>query len=232
MSKVEITDALLYEYVPKIEEYLLNKLPKEEEIDYEFSEVFEHKMKKLIKKSKRPTFFHNINRYSKRISVIVIAFIISIFTVTMSVEALRIQLFDFIRDIYDKFTIYQYRLKDDVEVEKSEFKQPYYLPDGFKEVERIEDDNSMFLEYTNDHDHITLSSFEITESNVYVDTEDTSISKVMINEFEGDYIAKDKDYKIIWNDNKKIYILTLECINSSKLNNPKDELIKIAEKIK
>lgn len=232
MSKIEITDELLYEYIHKTDEYLLNKLPKEDEIDYEFSDMFEYKMKKLIKKSKRPTFFYNINRYSKKIAVAAIAFIISIFTVTMSVDAWRIQFFDFIRDIYETFTIYQYRIKDDIYIENIEFKQPNYLPDGFNEIDRIESEGRIYISYSNEYDYITFSSFKITDRNMYVDTEDATVSKIMINEIEGDYIVKDKDYKIIWNDSENIYILTLEYINSSKLDNPKDELIKIAENIK
>lgn len=231
MSKVEITDELLYECYPKTEEYLLDQLPKDEEIDYVFSEVFEMKMRKLINKSKRPSFLSKMNTYSKRVAIFFIV-ILSLFTITMSVEALRTQLFDLIKNVYDKFTIYQYKTKDDRDTEEYLLKMPQYIPSGFKEVDKIQENDSMFLSYSNGYDYITFESFKLTDTNIYLDTENSVVTKVMINDIEADYIVKDKDYKIIWQDNDNIHILTLESLDSSKLVNQKNELMKIAESIK
>ena len=41
MSKIEITDEFLYQHMPSYEEKVLDAMPKEDEIDYEFSEEFE-----------------------------------------------------------------------------------------------------------------------------------------------------------------------------------------------
>lgn len=232
MCNSEITDELLYEYYPKTEEYLLNKLPKEEEIDYEFSEIFNNKMKKLLKDSKRPKFINSVYRNSKKISIVVIAFIISIFTLTMSVEALRNQFFDFIKDVYDKFTIYQFDLKKDLDIKNTKFKEISYLPNRFKEIDRIEDEDSIFVVYSSDTEDLTFSGFRVTDSNIYLDTEEASITKVMINGVIADYIIKDNDYKLVWEDENNIYILTLEYLESSMVSNKDSVLIKIAEKIK
>lgn len=232
MSKIEVTDELLYEYYPKAEDHLLNSLPKEDEIYYEFSDIFNNKMKKLLKESKRPKFINNFYKHSKKVSIIAIAFIISIFTITMSVEALRIQLFDLIKNVYEKFTIYQFNIKEYEEIKNNKFKMLSYLPKEFKEVDKNENNHSIFVSYSSDNEYLTFSGFKVTDSNMYVDTEDADISKVMINGINADYIVKENDYKLVWQDSNNIYVLTLETLDSSLATNKKSTLIKIAENIK
>ncbi|MGL5711989.1 MAG: DUF4367 domain-containing protein [Paraclostridium sp.] len=232
MAKSEITDELLYEYYPRVEGYVLNKLPKEGDIEYEFSDIFNQKMKKLLKESKRPKFINSMYMNSKKVSIVVIAFIISIFTLTMSVEALRIQLFELIKNVSEKFTIYQFDVKDDVDIKNGTFKEINYLPYGFKEIDRRVDEGSIFVSYSSDTEYLTFSGFRVTDSNLYIDTEDANISKVMINNVEGDYIVKENDHKLVWEDENNIYILTLEYLDSSIVSNKERTLVKIAEKIK
>lgn len=232
MSNIEITDDLLYKYYPKVEEYLLDNLPKEDEIDYEFSDIFNKKMKKLINKDNRSNFLNNFSKYSKRILVVVIAFIISIFTLTMSVEAFRNEFIDFIKNVYDKFTIYQFRTNDSEYIKESKFKLPHYLPSRFKEIDRREDDDNIVIDYSNDDSYITYSVFKLTDTNIYLDTENTNTSRVMVNGVKADYIVKENDYKLVWKESNNIYILTLEHLDLLKVANNKNELIKIAENIK
>ncbi|MGL5753232.1 MAG: DUF4367 domain-containing protein [Paraclostridium sp.] len=232
MSKIEITDDLLYEYYPKVEEYLLDNLPKEDEIEYEFSELFNKKMKKLIKESNRPTFLNNIYKYSKRISIVIIAFIISIFTLTMSVEAFREKLFDLIREVHKEFTIYQFRTKDGKYIEESKFKLPTYLPEGLKEIERHSYDDSRIIIYESDSLYLYYDVFRLTDSNLYLDTEDAETSKVMINGIEADYIVKGNNYKLVWEENNNVYILIIDDLDGIDTKATQKDLIKIAENLK
>lgn len=48
----------------------------------------------------------------KKIAVVFIAFLISLFTITMSVEALRVKLFDMVKEVYEKFTIYKFKIDE------------------------------------------------------------------------------------------------------------------------
>lgn len=232
MSKIEITDDLLYEYYPKVEEYWLDNLPKEDEIEYEFSELFNKKMKKLIKESNRPTFLNNIYKYSKRISIVIIAFIISIFTLTMSVEAFREKLFDLIREVHKEFTIYQFRTKDGKYIEESKFKLPTYLPEGLKEIERHSYDDSRIIIYESDSLYLYYDVFRLTDSNLYLDTEDAETSKVMINGIEADYIVKGNNYKLVWEENNNVYILIIDDLDGIDTKATQKDLIKIAENLK
>ena len=46
----------------------------------------------------------------KKNSCSIYSILISLFTITMSVEALRVKLFDMVKEVYEKFTIYKFRL--------------------------------------------------------------------------------------------------------------------------
>lgn len=232
MRKIEVTDDLLYEYYPRVEEQKLDNLPKENEIEYEFSELFNKKMKQLIKESNRSKFINHMYKYSKKISIIVIAFIISIFTLTMTVEAFREKLFDIIKEVYEEFTIYQFRTKDGKVIEDSGFKLPKYIPSGLKEVDRIEYDDEILITYSDGNSYIRCNVFKVSDGNLYIDTENADVSKVMINGVEADYIVKKDDYKLVWEDGNNYYILLLDYLEPDKEKLDKGELIKIAESIK
>lgn len=232
MSKIEINDDLLYEYYPKVEKYSLDRLPKEDEIEYEFSEIFNKKMKKLIIKSNRPKVLNNIYKYSKRVSIIIIAFILSIFTLTMTVDAFRERLFDIIKEVYEEFTIYQFRTKEGKVIEESEFKFPQYIPSGLKEIERNEYDDEIFITYSDGNSYVRYNTFKISDGNLYIDTENADISKIMINGVEADYIVKKDDYKLVWESANNCNILMLEYLDPDKEKIDENELIKVAKSIK
>ena len=46
-------DDKLKEAVKKVDEYYINSLPRNEDIEYQFSDKFQKRMKKLIKQSKK-----------------------------------------------------------------------------------------------------------------------------------------------------------------------------------
>ena len=102
MDKYEITDDLLFQHCANAENFILEQIPDEEDIDYEYPKEFEKKIKKIIKKEKSGLFLNKICLYTKKIAVVFIAFLISLFTITMSIEALRVKLFDMVKEVYEK----------------------------------------------------------------------------------------------------------------------------------
>ena len=57
--------------------------------------------------------------------VVFIAFLISLFTITMSVEALRVKLFDMVKEVYEKFTIYKFKI-DEMTIKSKLFREEKY----------------------------------------------------------------------------------------------------------
>ena len=185
MDKYEITDDLLFQHCANAENFILEQIPDEEDIDYEYPKEFEKKIKKIIKKEKMGLFLNKICLYTKKIAVVFIAFLISLFTITMSVEALRVKLFDMVKEVYEKFTIYKFKIdeNDNKKVNFLDKKSINYLPNGFEEVERVEYNNDVAITYSDGEDYITFNYLLIKNSNLYMDIENAKINKVQINNF-------------------------------------------------
>ena len=47
MDKYEITDDLLFQHCTNVENFILEQIPDEEDIDYEYPKEFEKKIKKI-----------------------------------------------------------------------------------------------------------------------------------------------------------------------------------------
>ena len=97
MSK-KITDELLYKYCKTVDEYITDKIPNGEEIDHTYSEEFENKIKKIIKQENKHNFVAKFYKYSKKVAIIFLV-IISVFGATMSVDAIRYRVLEFIKNV-------------------------------------------------------------------------------------------------------------------------------------
>ena len=233
MDKYEITDDLLFQHCTNVENFILEQIPDEEDIDYEYPKEFEKKIKKIIKEEKRGPFLNKIYSYTKKVAVVFIAFLISLFTITMSIEALRVKLFDMVKEVYEKFTIYKFKIdeNDNKKVNFLDKKSINYLPNGFEEVERVEYNNDVAITYSDGEDYITFNDLLIENSNLYMDIENAKINKVQINNFYADYIEKENKSRLVWQDENILYDLKLDYINKDKYLDIKSELIKIAKNI-
>ena len=69
MDNLDITDEILYKSCKKLEQNLLDSLPNESDIEYEFSNKFKRKMNKLIKYEKRHTMIKSIYFIFKKVTV-------------------------------------------------------------------------------------------------------------------------------------------------------------------
>lgn len=234
MDKYEITDDLLFQHCPNVENFILEQIPNEEDIDYEYPEEFEKKIKKIIKKEKRRPILNKIYWYTKKVAIVFIVLLISLFTITMSVEALRTKFFDMVKEVYEEFTIYRFKVDENYngKIKKLEEKNINYLPKGFKEFEGYEYDNDISITYSDGEDYITLNYVLIEGGNLYMDTENATISKVQINDYEAEYMEKENKNRLLWQEENVLYDLKIEYINKDKYSDIKSELIKIAESIK
>ncbi|WP_042277730.1 DUF4367 domain-containing protein [[Clostridium] dakarense] len=233
MSKFEITDEILYRSCENVENHLLDQLPNEDELNYNFSNKFERKMEKLIKHENQNPMVNKIYKYSKNVVAILVVTIIGLFTLTMSVEALRDQLFDVIKEVYDKFTSYVFSTTVDIDESSFEIKLPGYLPDGFDEIERLEGSNEVIVIYkNNDGREITYHYYKIIDGQTSTDTEGAEIDKVLVNNLDANYIEKGNTKKLTWHDDRYFYGLSMSSIQDSNKNVNKKELISIAESIK
>lgn len=233
MSKFEITDEMLYSSCENVENYLLNQLPNEDELNHDFSDKFNGKMNKLIKYEKCNQMVNKIYKHSKSIVAILVFTTIGIFTLTMTVEALRNQFFDVVKEVYEKFTSYVFSTTVDINEGSFEIKLPGYLPDGFEVTEKLEGSNEMIVIYkNNDGIEITYHYYKIIDGKTSTDAEGAEIDKILVNNLEANYIEKGNTKKLTWNDDRYFYGLSMSSMQDSNVNVNKKELISIAESIK
>ncbi|MGL5347725.1 MAG: DUF4367 domain-containing protein [Peptostreptococcaceae bacterium] len=230
-EKIDEIDKLLYEYCPRVEEMLLSTIPYEDDIEYEFSSKFERKMKKMIKEQKRGPFVSNLYKGLKIASVFIVVGI-TVFSLSMSVEAVRTKLLEVIKEVYEEFSVYEY--KGTIENISGNISDniPKHIPNGYEVIEQIEEDEYLLISYKNNMDYLTYNCFKINNDRVYVDTEDADITKVYINGMKADHIEKGNSQMLIWQNNGYGYYLNVDSIDENYKRFDTDELIKIAESIK
>ncbi|VIG12019.1 Uncharacterised protein [Clostridioides difficile] len=233
MNNFEITDEMLRKSLENIEQVLLSEIPNEENIEYTFSKKFNKRMEKLIRKEKKNTSLKKSYKYSRKIAISFIVIIIALFTITMNVDALRNQFLNVIKYVYERFTTYEFSISENTNLGKFEKLKPYYVPTGFKEVDRVEISDELFIFYNNyDGDEIVFNYSKLSDMTMKVDTENAELEKTLVNSIEADYIAKEGSYSLIWKDNKYIYYVTLNCSDATKILDKKSTIVKIAESIK
>lgn len=235
MDNLDITDEILYKSCKKLEQNLLDSLPNESDIEYEFSNKFKRKMNKLIKYEKRHTMIKSIYSYSKKVAVTFLIITMGLFTVSMSVYAVRLKVINVITEIYEEFTSIIFSKEDNSVSVDSKFKPalPNYIPKGFKEIDKVESPIGLFIVYENDeYLQIRYSCDEISNNSIILDTEDAQVEDININGYKAKYIVKNNIQQLVWNDSVSTYLIDMESKNIKMINNDKEELIKIAESIK
>lgn len=225
----DITDDMLIENIPIATQIILDNLPSDDELKHVFSKGFERKMKRLIKQQKRSSFTNKIIFYSKRTAIIFFIVLVSLFTVTMSSEALRTHFFELVIKVYEDLTSFVFSTdEEDNLILKN--KEPVYIPKGFREVDRVDD---FVITYKNDENiEIQYVTDKISSNSIILDTEDAKVEDITINGCKAKYIEKDTFLQLFWNDNNFIYLLNVDCHDKENLEFYKDILIKIAKKIK
>lgn len=152
----------------------------EDSIDFTFSERFNKKMSKLIK-SQRKSYYFLINTASKRVAVLLLA-VLTLFTASMSIKAIREPVVKFIVEVYESFTRYFFEgdTADEIDKEYTITK----LPIGYSETNKFkgrnsittiyEDENGNKIEFIQGISNNTEFNLDFEHSNVqtiYIDNE-------------------------------------------------------------
>ena len=189
-----ITDELLYKYVPIVDEMLVKEIEENTDYEYEFSDIFEIKMKKLIFEEKHQKLSKIIKSPLRMIASIVIVVFLSLFTVTMSVEAYRIEFFAKVKTIFEDSFVYKYYVEEDSE---GIIYEPQYIVEGYELIRHDENDISSIYEYYNykTDQQYNLTQELVTDSkNVVFDLEYDSLEKIEIGEFNIDIYRYEDGY--------------------------------------
>jgi hypothetical protein len=208
-----------------IAEYDETKMP-----EHEFSENFKKRMKKLIRSQKKPYYFM-INTVGKRVASFIIALVLAFTTTVLSVKSLRESVWNFIVEVYEKWSILRFVDEGGSStgadgVPQLVVSMPTYVPEGYVLI--FEDSNNIsgVYKYKNSSGNTILYKQYCTDSGLQMifNTEEVETENIKIGTIDGIYFENKGCRNIIWRNEKYLFSV------SSKIS--KDELLKIAESIK
>ncbi len=196
MKKMEVTDELLYQYMPIVDEMELDALEAEiadEEIV--LSKKFEKKMKRLMWKEEHK-WVAGFGKFMAKVAVVFLCVLGVSLAVTMSVDAYRSKFFQTVQEIWEDSVVHTY----DVGEEGQEFvpHEPSYIPEGYEEVSRVESSNAFYVEYQNsegayiswDQNDVKQDSWSIIDVEyAYKDTKKINDGYVTVYFYEDEYIT-------------------------------------------
>ena len=178
----------------------------ESSIDFTFSEKFIKRMDKLIR-AQRKSYYKFINTAAKRAAVIFAA-IITLFTASLSVKAIREPVVRFVKRIYETFIHYSF---DGGTTDKISKEYAIRVPENFNQTNRIQGDALIATEYTSDSGDIIEFKQMTTEYSIgyFVDNEIGNIKTEVINGMEVDFKEWYDTKSAIWA--KDGYVFAIDC---------------------
>lgn len=197
----KITDEMLYKYVPIVDDILIKEIEERTNYEYKFSDEFEKKMKKVIFQEKHRNLYKIINSPLKLVASIVIVILVSVFSVTMSVEANRIIFFEKLQAIWEDSFLYKYYVDESSQIH---FYEPGYVVEGYEQKKYISNEIVSLYEYYNSdtHQQYNLSQEMVTDGKQVVfdleydsvETVNYGILRVDIYRYQNGYVRAYTEY--------------------------------------
>ena len=175
-------------------------------IKHEFSQKFERKMQKLIKKEES-VFWHFVNTSYKRIAVLVLVFMM-LFTTACSIESIKEPVLRFLVKIYETFIEYTFEGEGSSAITKEY--QITLLPDGFIQTDCFKDSAGITTTYENKSgDKIIFYQTITKETDISVDSEYTDTEIVDILGLDVNLYLREDISVAFWI--KDTYLLKIVC---------------------
>lgn len=184
----------------------------EDSIDFTFSEKFIKRMDKLIRAQKK-SYYKFINTAGKRVAVIFAA-IITLFTASLSVKAIREPVVWFIKQVYETFIHYTFEGDIQPKIKKEFFIKT--LPDGFIQHDKIESDLAITTIYVNDNNTIKFTQQSTNNANHFFDNESGTLTKVTISGINVDIYESENIKHAVWTDEG--YFFKLTCLGEINID--------------
>lgn len=219
----DITDGLLEELVREWAATLPSRFPLEPEHPHRFSRQFLDKMELLFREADRREGAARCRRGS---AGKLLALLLAAALATTMATAFLAYYFRMVREERKEYSAVHYE-QVGRGYAPEEF-VPYrvtYVPEGFTRVQSRETYFSYQEKYTNENGNIiTLKQSLISRSSFSIDTENTALDEVLLNDKQSAFFLDNDTVKMIyWDNSEHAFVLTGEC--------ERDVLLKIAESV-
>ena len=232
ISKIDKMDLLLYSAMSYVENKELAVYDKASDVPVVLSEKDKKHILKRIKRARAYYEHHEVYRPGwetlKRVAVVVLVIMSLCFTGVMSVEAVRVTLWETIIEWYENSIFFAYVNGDESVVPDRllEYREPV-LGDEYERYEIGKNEFSYVIEYESDEFLVTYSQSLLENYSVMLSNHDTEMTDITVNGYSGTmtvFVTEGiTDTTIIWHDNEYAYRI------SGDLSY--DELLKVAESV-
>lgn len=218
MEHIQVTEEWLYRYMPVVDQALIQALEDKTDCEYRFSRKFERKMKAMIWKESH-LWAKAGYRYLKRATALFGCIIVSAFLLSMSAEGNRFKFFETIQRFLEDNSVERTFMTDEAH-ETLQFREPAWLPEGYRETERHVLDIQLSLIYENDSgEMITWAQSLVTNNNVIV--MDTEYDFQETREVDGKYVtiySYSDGFRYAYCEYQEaFYIVTADCLTVDEI---------------
>jgi hypothetical protein len=188
--------------------------------EHTFSPEFERKMKKLFRSQTRKLRMKKARKALSRAAIVILVVMAIGFTFTMSVEAVRVQFFNSIREFREEYIGFSFRNR--VEQPSGEVLRPTYLPEGYVESDIQAMESGARITYVNDDESRIYLTQRIMQEGMEVRIDGENVSAMYIVAFKAIDLQvyegenEDADNYIIWECGNSFFQLS-GSIQSSEL---------------
>lgn len=204
MSAELMKKALVISMESELDSFPLNQELKKY---HKFSHEFEKKMEKLIKIYKIK--YVTLAGYKIRRSIAAAASIIIIISASMTVEAIRLPVINFIEKIYEEFSELIFNDKEENLPEKIEnINEPEFIPNGYSKVEEINYETYYQIIYSNAEKREIIYEQFTLNYDVTINTEGINTKEILINGATGITYSQNGLTTIIFSDGSYAYSIS------------------------
>lgn len=180
------------------------------EVPESLDDWFNQYIKNVKKQEKKKSMARKARKTSSRVAAILLILFVSLITLTLSVEAFRIQVYNLFFTDHEEYS--SIRIKQgstgDVDIEWESYYYPTYIPEGFYVESIKESGNTRVIYFRNaNNEYITFTQAP-NGAGFSLDTEDGIKREVVVNSNKAILTEKEGKNTLIWNDDEISFYLT------------------------
>lgn len=221
-----ITDKMMEEAAEELFQAMLAGLPEEEQCVHQFSERFERKMKRLIRRAEHPVF----HRVLQQAASIVLVLFLGFATLLAVSPTVRAAVFGWVQERYEDLTTYYFDGASQQDTKPVDY-EIGNLTESTVETHRKETGYQITIYYVDQVSDQIVSFTYLREYNGYshnVDMDNAIIEEITVNGMNGDFYRypDGESNLIVWVDDATDTLFSI----SAYLD--REELIALAESVK
>lgn len=149
MDPIIVNDELLYYVMPRIDNQIEADYPKTDKNEHFFSNKFEIKMDKLLRKERRLKYWYMVPLTMRKVILGSLIPIILALLISNTSIAIHLSFYNSVVTAFKRSMVYSFFVKEEVESGAFSPVEPSIVPDGYNELYRQEGELYLHIEFEN-----------------------------------------------------------------------------------